>query len=197
MREAGPASSPASCAGPVDLLPVHFPPMLDHLWNGWRAAYVTGGSASRQNDAPTASVFTQILSSGISDEEANIVHRGVTCFAIMNAFPYTSGHLMVLPYREVRDLVDLDPAEAGELWATVSDAIAVLRAAYRPEGFNVGINLGQPAGGSISEHLHVHVVPRWVGDANFMTAVANTRTLPEALIDSATKIRAGWLSRTL
>ena len=166
--------------------------MLEHLWNGWRATYVTGSADSRPVATPGASVFTQILESGLTDEDAHIVHRGPRCFVIMNAFPYTSGHLMVLPYREVADLEDLAPDEASELWATVTDAVATLKSAYRPEGVNVGVNLGQAAGGSVSRHLHVHVVPRWVGDANFMTTVANTRTLPEALADSAAKVRAHW-----
>jgi ATP adenylyltransferase len=98
----------------------------------------------------------------------------------------------VLPYREVADLEDLDPAETAELWATVTDGVRAIKTAYSPEGINVGINLGRPAGGSVSQHLHVHVVPRWTGDANFMTAVANTRTLPEALVDTAARIRAAW-----
>ena len=166
--------------------------MLDHLWNGWRAAYVTGHVADRDAGAGDGSVFTQILRSGLPDSETHIVHRGDTCFVIMNAFPYTSGHLMVLPYREVAELEDLEPAEAAELWATVTHAVAVLKVTYRPEGLNVGINLGRSAGGSVSQHVHVHVVPRWMGDANFMTAVANTRTLPEAIEESAGKIRAAW-----
>ena len=171
--------------------------MLEHLWNGWRTAYVTGSADSRPSATPGASIFTQILESGLSDEDAHIVHRGPLCFVIMNAFPYTSGHLMVLPYREVADLEDLAPDEASELWATVTDAVATLKSAYRPQGINVGVNLGQAAGGSISRHLHVHVVPRWAGDANFMTTVANTRTLPEALADSAAKVRAHWASPSL
>lgn len=169
--------------------------MLDRLWNGWRAAYVAGHAGERAT-GPTAtgSVFTQILHSGLSDEDAHIVHRGELCFAIMNAFPYTSGHLMVLPLREVADLEQLTAAEAAELWTTVTAAVRVLKAAYRPEGLNVGVNLGQPAGGSVSQHLHVHVVPRWAGDANFMTAVADTRTLPEAIGHSAEKVRTAWLA---
>src|SRR5687768_16810998 len=98
--------------------------MLDRLWNGWRAAYVTGHVAERPpGGGPSGSVFTEILRSGLSDVEAHIVHRGATCFAIMNAFPYTSGHLMVLPYREIADVEDLTPAEAAELWPTVTDAV--------------------------------------------------------------------------
>jgi ATP adenylyltransferase len=110
----------------------------------------------------------------------------------MNAFPYTSGHVMVLPYRQVGDPEELAAEESMELWATVTEAIAALRKAFRPDGLNVGINLGQAAGGSVGGHLHVHVVPRWGGDSNFMTAVANTRTLPEAIGESAAKIRAAW-----
>jgi ATP adenylyltransferase len=165
--------------------------IVERLWNGWRAGYVQSGG---QSDVPdgVGSVFTRILGAGLSDEQANIVHRGVACFAILNAFPYTTGHTLILPYREVADLEDLDAAEAAELWATVTDAVRAVKAAYRPEGVNVGVNLGRPAGGSVSEHLHVHVVPRWTGDGNFMTAVANTRTLPESLIDTAAKIRAAW-----
>src|SRR5690606_37582974 len=132
------------------------------------------------------------LQSGLTDDEAHIVHRGERCFAILNAFPYGSGHVLVLPYREVANLEDLDADETTELWATVTDAVRAIKTAYTPDGVNVGVNLGRPAGGSISEHLHVHVVPRWTGDANFMTAIANARTLPEPLDDTATKIRAAW-----
>jgi ATP adenylyltransferase len=165
--------------------------MLERLWNGWRSSYVSGVSAP---GAPPAegSVFTQILASGLSDEEAYIVHRGPTCFAILNAYPYSTGHVLVLPIREVSDLEALTSDEASELWSTVTDAVTAVKAAYRPEGLNVGLNLGRPAGGSISEHLHVHVVPRWTGDSNFMTATANTRTLPEALEQTATRLREAW-----
>jgi ATP adenylyltransferase len=137
-------------------------------------------------------VFTAILQSGLPDDETHIVHRGTASFVILNAFPYSVGHLLVLPYREVADLELLEPAESIELWQQVTDAVLALKAALGPSGVNVGINLGEPAGGSVSEHLHVHVVPRWVGDANFMTATANTRTLPEALPDTAAKLRAAW-----
>lgn len=165
--------------------------MLERLWNGWRATYVQSAGSSG-GPVGEGSVFTRILRSGLSDDEAYIVHRGERCFALLNAFPYGTGHTLVLPYREVADLEDLAADEAAELWATVTDAVRAIKAAYAPEGVNVGINLGRPAGGSVSEHLHVHVVPRWTGDANFMTAVANTRTLPEPLADTAARIRAAW-----
>lgn len=168
---------------------------LERMWNGWRATYVRTAGAS-DAAAGEGSVFTRILTSGVDDEAANIVHRGDRCFAILNAFPYGTGHTLVLPYREVADLEDLDADETVELWATVTDAVRAIKAAYAPDGINVGFNLGRPAGGSISEHLHAHVVPRWTGDANFMTAVANTRTLPEPLDVTATKIRNAWPGRT-
>jgi ATP adenylyltransferase len=174
---------------------------FERLWTGWRSTYVSsipsasaGAGPADGSDAAEAlgSVFTQILRSGASDTESNIVHRGVHVFAILNAYPYGTGHTLVLPYREVADLEALEPDEALELWRTVTDAVCAVKAAYRPDGVNVGLNLGRPAGGSIAEHLHVHVVPRWTGDANFMTTVANTRTLPEPLEDTARKLRSAW-----
>ena len=166
--------------------------MLEHLWNGWRATYVGGVPSADAASEESGSVFTQILASGMTDAEVNIVWRGTHCFAILNAYPYSTGHLLVLPYREVAALEELDAAEAQELWAAVTDAVRAVKAAYRPEGVNVGINLGRPAGGSVSQHIHVHVVPRWTGDSNFMTSVANTRTLPEPLVDTAARLRDAW-----
>jgi ATP adenylyltransferase len=163
---------------------------LERLWNGWRSAYVQ--SAGWEAVSGPGSVFTRILESGLADDETNIVHRGPLVFAILNAFPYSTGHLLLLPYREVGELEDLTTDERDELWATTTDAVRAVKVAYAPQGINVGLNLGRPAGGSVSSHLHVHVVPRWEGDSNFMTAVANTRTLPEALVDTAAKIRAAW-----
>jgi len=163
---------------------------LDRIWNGWRSQYVN--SAGAREVGAVGSVFTQILASGLDDEVTHVVHRGAYTFAILNAFPYTSGHLMVLPYREVGNLEELSAEEAEELWPTVTDAVRAVKAAYTPGGVNVGINMGRAAGGSISEHLHVHVVPRWSGDGNFMTAIAEARTLPEPLSLSAAKLRTAW-----
>jgi ATP adenylyltransferase len=168
--------------------------MLERIWSGWRAAYVGGERPAP--DSTGASPFTQILESGAPDEETHIVHRGERVFAILNIHPYTTGHLLVLPYREVPDLADLSEEETRELWATVTDAVAAVREAYRPDGLNVGLNLGRPAGGSVPSHLHVHVVPRWTGDSNFMSSIANTQTLPESLEHSAARLRAAWPSPT-
>ncbi|MGZ4724782.1 MAG: HIT family protein [Ilumatobacteraceae bacterium] len=162
---------------------------FERLWNGWRAAYVGSIVTPPPGEG---SVFTAILQSGLSDEACYIVHRGERVFAMLNVFPYGTGHTLVMPYREVADLEELETQESAELWSTVTDAVRAVKAAYAPGGVNVGINLGRPAGGSISEHLHVHVVPRWIGDGNFMTAIANARTLPEALADTAAKLRAAW-----
>ena len=166
---------------------------LDLLWNGWRSTYVqTAGAAGGVTADDQSSVFTRILQSGLSDEEAHIVHRGSLTFVIMNAFPYSVGHMLVLPYRQIADLEELTADEHAELWHTVTDAVRAAKTAMKPGGVNVGLNLGEPAGGSVRQHLHVHVVPRWYGDANFMTATANTRTLPERLPDTAAKLRAAW-----
>jgi ATP adenylyltransferase len=163
--------------------------MLDRIWNGWRAQYVQRDSHGKHSDE---SVFTEILKSNRSDEETFIVHRGETCFVIMNAFPYSSGHVLVIPYREVPDLELLTPQETGEIWATVTKAVQVLKAEYKPQGMNVGINLGHAAGGSVAQHLHIHIVPRWGGDSNFMVAVATAKILPEALDITAQRIRNRW-----
>jgi ATP adenylyltransferase len=166
--------------------------MLEHLWSGWRLAYITTADAPPADPSDTRSVFTRVLQSGLPDDETFVVHRARTCFVVLNLYPYSTAHMLVLPYREVPDLEDLDADETRELWATVTDAVRAVKRAYQPEGVNVGLNLGRPAGGSISQHLHVHVVPRWTGDANFMTACANTRTIPEALPDTWARLRAAW-----
>lgn len=161
--------------------------MLEHLWNGWRAEYVQRDS---KKSSGTKSIFTQILESSLSDEESFIVHRGRVCFVILNAFPYSTGHLLVLPNREVGELELLTGEERDEIWGLVELSVRVLKAEYSPQGINVGINMGATAGGSVSQHLHIHVVPRWGGDTNFMVAVANTKILPEALGVTASRLRA-------
>lgn len=164
--------------------------MLERIWNGWRANYVVHGQGAQKKSE--RSIFSQIIDSKLTDEESYIVHRGDKVFALMNAFPYTSGHLLVVPYREVAELEDLTIEETSELWATVTTAVKVLKSVYHPEALNVGINLGAAAGGSIAQHLHVHILGRWGGDTNFMVATANTKILPEALDVSADRVRKAW-----
>lgn len=161
---------------------------LDRLWAAWRSAYV---SNIVDDDGP-GSVFTRILAAGAPDAETHVLWRGAQTFAILNAFPYGSGHLLVMPYREVAALEDLGDDEYHELWSTVRDAVVAIKAAYGPDGVNVGINFGHAAGAGVPGHLHVHCLPRWHGDTNFMTAVAETRVLPESLDESWRKLAAAW-----
>jgi len=167
--------------------------VIDALWTGWRSQYLSSlprpfeGSHSEGR-----SIFVQILESGLTDDETFIVHRGELVFAILNAYPYAVGHLMVLPKRQIASLIELTADESLELWSTVTHASEVLKSEYKPHGLNVGLNLGPAAGGSVSEHLHVHIVPRWRGDANFMTTVANAKTISEPLIETAARIRHAW-----
>ncbi len=165
---------------------------LERLWAGWRTAYVESVAQANVPKTGEGSIFTRLLASGLSDDEVHIVWRGELCFAILNAYPYTNGHLLVMPYREVAELAELTAAEHVELWATVTAATVAIRAAYRPDGINVGMNLGRAAGAGVPTHLHTHVMPRWAGDTNFMTSVAGARVLPESLPASASKLRAAW-----
>ena len=160
---------------------------LDRLWAGWRGEYMAGAG-----DPEVGCVFCRILASGEPDDVTHIVWRGEHTFAILNAYPYTSGHLMVMPYRHVGELEELTAEESGELWATLPRAIAAQRGAFSPEGTNVGLNIGRAAGAGVLGHLHVHAVPRWLGDSNFMTTVAETRVLPEWLDDTRAKIVKAW-----
>jgi diadenosine tetraphosphate (Ap4A) HIT family hydrolase len=163
---------------------------MERLWAGWRSSYVA--AAGNGALAGEGSIFRRILDAGLPDEETHVVWRGETCFAILNVFPYTCGHLLVMPFREVGEIEDLTPDEATELWGAVRDAVVALKAAYSPQGVNVGLNLGEAAGAGIPSHLHVHVLPRWNADSNFMTAVAEARVLPEALGDTWRKLRDAW-----
>lgn len=171
---------------------------LDHLWATWRSAYITKLADTRAipslEEAGGRSLFERILAGADEegDEAAGIVHRGPFCFAILNLFPYTSGHLMVLPNRAVSELEDLTDAEHLELWSTVRDAVAALKGAFSCEAVNVGLNLGAAAGGSQSDHLHVHCVPRWQGDSNFIGVTAETRVLPISLADARIALMAAW-----
>jgi ATP adenylyltransferase len=126
------------------------------------------------------------------DDEALIVARGASTYVVLNLHPYNPGHLMVLPYRHVADLTELTADEAAELMAMTQQALRAVRAVSSPHSFNVGLNLGRSAGGSLSEHLHQHVVPRWTGDANFITVVGGTKTLPQLLEETRDLLAAAW-----
>ena len=154
---------------------------LERLYTPWRLAYVTGAAKSAD------CVFCAALTS--EDADSLIVFRGATCFVILNLFPYNNGHLMVVPRRHIASLVDATPEELNEMMDLVRRAEVALREAFNPQGMNMGLNLGKAAGAGILEHLHFHVVPRWVGDTNFMTVVGQTRVLPQELPVTADRLR--------
>jgi ATP adenylyltransferase len=159
--------------------------MPDRLWAPWRLDYV------QQAGSEERCVFCRERD-GELDDGSLVVHRGRRALVLLNKFPYVSGHVMVAPHRHVAALADLDGEEAAEVHRLTVDALAALTAAYRPDGFNVGWNLGAVAGGSISGHLHEHVVPRWAGDTNFMPVLADVKVLPEHLLATRERVRACW-----
>jgi ATP adenylyltransferase len=162
---------------------------LERLWAGWRTEYVSTAGATPGDGG---CVLCRILASDESPDVTYVVRRDGICAAVLNAYPYTSGHLMVLPVRHVAELEDLDAAESGALWALLSDAVRALKAAYQPHGLNVGVNLGRAAGAGVPGHFHVHCLPRWDGDTNFMTSVAEARVLPESLAASYERLTNVW-----
>jgi diadenosine tetraphosphate (Ap4A) HIT family hydrolase len=163
---------------------------LEHLWAGWRSDYIAGIDAEPERPRPEGCLFCGLLA--LDDAEALILERAEHSFAVMNAYPYTSGHVMVAPVRHVGSITDLDAEEAAALMHGVQRATATLESVYAPEGINVGVNIGRAAGAGIPGHVHVHVLPRWNGDTNFMTAVAEVRVLPESLRESYDRLRAAW-----
>ena len=154
---------------------------MERIWSPWRFAYVT------RADEAGGCVFCEAPSRDAA--RALVVHEGPTAFIILNLYPYNSGHLMVVPRRHVAGLALLSRDELTELAVLTQMAERALTEAYRPQGINVGMNLGRPAGAGIADHLHVHLVPRWTGDTNFMTVVGEVRVLPEELPATADKLR--------
>jgi len=162
---------------------------LTRLWAPHRMAYVTGGSAEPADDGcPFCAIPTK------DDHAGLVVARGEAVYAVLNLHPYNPGHLMVVPYRHVADLEDLTAEEASGLADFTRRAVVAVKAASSPQGFNVGLNLGGVAGGSLADHLHQHVVPRWGGDANFMTVLGDTKVMPQLLADTADALREVWPS---
>ena len=154
---------------------------MERLWTPWRLAYVSGGGESK------ACVFCDALTN--EDAAPLIVFRGITCFVILNLFPYNNAHLMIVPNRHVATLGDMTTEELHELMDLAGISETAITEAYAPHGMNLGINLGKPAGAGVPGHLHMHVVPRWNGDTNFMTVIGQTRVLPEELPQTAEKLR--------
>jgi ATP adenylyltransferase len=157
---------------------------MEHLWSPWRLSYVTGHATS------TACVFCEAAAAPAdSARESLVLVRGRVAFVILNLYPYNNGHLMVVPNRHVDALAAATPDELTEMMRFTRDAEVALTEAYRPQGINVGINLGRPAGAGILDHVHIHLVPRWNGDTNFMSVIGQTRVLPEELGDTAKRLR--------
>jgi ATP adenylyltransferase len=157
---------------------------MEHLWSPWRLAYVTTPDSVRALDADC--IFCRAGEPGNDDL---ILARGRVCYVVLNLYPYNNGHLMVVPNRHVGSLQSTSAEERAELMRFARHAEVALTEAYTPQGLNVGINLGRPAGAGILDHLHMHMVPRWNGDTNFMSVVGNTRVLPEDLGETARRLR--------
>ncbi len=159
---------------------------MQRLFSPWRKPYI-----QRDKSKESGCVFCRALKE--KDGPGNlIVQRGKTVFAILNRFPYTSGHMMVLPFQHVARLDQLDAATRAELMELQNQTVQVLSKIYKPEGFNLGANLGAAAGAGIEEHLHLHVVPRWIGDTNFTATVGELRVLPETLEETWQRVHAAW-----
>ena len=162
---------------------------LQRLWTPYRMTYLAEAPTKRDNGKPEEP-FTDIPQ--LSDEDGLVVARGELVYAVLNLYPYNPGHLMVVPYRRVSELEDLTDAESAELMGFIQKAIRVIKNVSRPHGFNVGLNLGTSAGGSLAEHLHVHVVPRWGGDANFITIVGGAKVIPQLLRETRQLLATEW-----
>ena len=168
------------------------PDEFQRLWTPHRMSYIVETPRPRDSKQ-AAEPFTAIPE--LPDEEGLVVARGELVYAVLNLYPYNPGHLMVVPYRRVSELEDLTEAESAELMAFTQRAIRVIKAVSRPDAFNVGLNLGRSAGGSLAEHLHMHVVPRWIGDANFITVVGQTKVIPQLLRDTRKLLAEEWASQ--
>ncbi|MBM3883863.1 MAG: HIT domain-containing protein [Verrucomicrobia bacterium] len=158
---------------------------MEHLHAPWRIEYIL----APKPQAAAESLFTQIAHAN-NDEANHVLIRDRSCFALLNTYPYNGGHLLVVPYRQAADLEDLTESELTDLMRLTRRCVRALGSAMKPDGYNVGLNLGRVAGAGVTDHLHIHIVPRWQGDTNFMPVIANTSVMPEALKDVAARLRA-------
>lgn len=167
------------------------PDHLQRLWTPHRMSYIAESPMKKGADSSQSSEpFTDIPN--MADEDGLVVARGALVYAVLNLYPYNPGHLMVVPYRRVSELEELTVEESAELMAFAQRAIQVIKAVSRPHGFNVGLNLGHSAGGSLAEHLHMHVVPRWGGDANFITIIGGSKVIPQLLRETRGLLADEW-----
>ncbi len=158
---------------------------MDHLWTPWRSTYI---QANKEN---SGCIFCMAAASS-DDKQTLVIHRAEFNFIILNRYPYTSGHLMIAPYQHAQRLQALDMQTSAEMMRLARLAEGVIESAYKPHGLNLGLNLGEAAGAGIEQHLHLHALPRWKGDANFMTSVGNTRVIPETLDQTYLKLKTGF-----
>ncbi|MBI1745430.1 MAG: HIT domain-containing protein [Acidobacteria bacterium] len=165
--------------------------MVEHLWTPWRYQYI-----SNVDKGEVSCVFCAALQKG-DDRDVHIVFRGQSAFVILNRYPYNTGHLMIVPYRHIPLLTDATPEELNELMVLVQHSQQVLGEVYQAQGFNLGMNLGRCAGAGIVDHLHMHVLPRWAGDTNFMTVIGDARVLPEDLAVTFEKLQPLFSDFTL
>ena len=159
---------------------------MDRLWAPWRMEYISGASTQAY---PEGACVLCLMGEESPSEENLMLHRGTVCYTIMNLFPYINGHLMVLPYRHIASLADLAEDERLEMFEQADLSERVLKRAINPDGFNVGMNLGRVAGAGIADHLHLHIVPRWNGDTNFMPVLGETRVISEALSETYLELK--------
>ena len=159
---------------------------MDYLWSPWRYDYLASGATK-----PPTCVFC-IGDDPSHDPERLVVFRGTHNFIILNLFPYTSGHVMVAPYRHIGDFGELENEEALEIHQLAGQSLGALAAAYAPQGYNLGWNLGRIAGAGVLDHVHEHVVPRWAGDTNFMPVLADVKVLPEHLVETRRRLAEAW-----
>ncbi len=161
---------------------------MDRLWSPWRYDYIKSGGDSTSGKSKDC-VFCEILNSPATDEEKFILHRAGHNFVILNIYPYISGHLMIVPFAHIADLDKASKAATDELMDLTKHCQTALRQVYQPDGFNAGMNFGKAAGAGVAEHFHLHLLPRWIGDANFMTTIGETRTIPESLQTTYEKLK--------
>lgn len=164
---------------------------MERLWATWRATYVANATESLRHPEATDCVFCELIARGPSLETGIVYLDDLSC-CVLNAYPYGSGHLLVLPRRHEPRLLALSGDEAASLWETAQRAVAALERAYGPDGINLGANLGEAAGAGIPSHLHLHALPRWRGDTNFMTSIGETRVLPESLEQTYVRVADAW-----
>lgn len=158
---------------------------MKRLWSPWRMEYIQ--TSTPKDECPFCSALT---SSTPSDHF--LVHKGEKAFVILNRYPYTTGHVLILPLEHRENMRELEPETRAEMMELINYALGVLEKIYHPEGFNIGLNMGEAAGAGIPKHLHWHIVPRWAGDTNYMTAVGDVRVMPETLQDTYQRIKTAW-----